>query len=81
MTQALTTIGFVLGPSLLGLAGLALRLRWHAVRDQRRQDTLRALTAHLTSTDVVVEIRDVRDDGSHLEIRTTPALDPYRRPR
>lgn len=79
MHEALTTIGLVLGPPLLGLTGLALRLRWHAIRDQRRQETLRALTSYLPTTGVVVEIRDVRDDGSHLEIRTTPVLDPRRR--
>lgn len=74
MAQILLMLVYVLGPSGLALAGLALRLRWQARRDQRRQETLRALTARLPDTSVI-EINDIRDDGSRLRVRITPASD------
>lgn len=69
MTQTLTAM-YVLGPPALALAGLLARLRWQARRDQRRQDTLRALAAHLPGADAV-DIHDIRDDGSQLRLRIT----------
>ena len=72
MAQILLMLVYVLGPSGLALAGLALRLWWQARRDQRRQETLRVLAARLPDTSVI-EINDVRDDGSRLRVRITPA--------
>jgi hypothetical protein len=72
MTQFLLAMGYLLGPSLVALTGVALRLRWQARRDQRRQDTLRVLARQMAKTSAV-EIHDVRDDGSHLRVRITPA--------
>jgi hypothetical protein len=68
MTEVLTMVASVLAAQVTGLAPLALRLRWQAVRDERRQNTLNTLTSHLPTTGVV-EIHDVRDDGSHLRVR------------
>ena len=70
MTQILT-VAYVLGPPVLALVGLLARLRWQARRDQRRQDTLRALTTHLPSASTV-DIHDIRDDGSQLRLRIIP---------
>jgi len=70
MTQILT-VAYVLGPPVLALVGLLARLRWQARRDQRRQDTLRALTTHLPSVSTV-DIHDIRDDGSQLRLRIIP---------
>ncbi|MEU4522920.1 hypothetical protein AB0F52_29930 [Amycolatopsis sp. NPDC024027] len=75
MAQIMTVVS-VLGPPLIALAGLALRLRWQALRDQRRQDTLLALTSCLPISGVV-EIEDLRDDGSRLHVRVTTALEPH----
>ncbi|MFC0429996.1 hypothetical protein [Kutzneria buriramensis] len=71
MTQILTAV-CLLGPPVMALMGLLARLRWQARRDQRRQDTLRALTADVPSASVV-DIHDIRDDGSQLRLRITPA--------
>jgi hypothetical protein len=70
MTQILTVV-YVLGAPVLALVGLLARLRWQARRDQRRQDTLRALTTHLPSTSTV-DIHDICDDGSQLRLRIIP---------
>ncbi|MBN6040022.1 hypothetical protein [Amycolatopsis sp. 195334CR] len=75
MAQILTMVS-VLGPPLIALAGLALRLRWQALRDQRRQDTLRTLTSRLPA-DGVVDIEDLRDDGSRLHMRVSTAPEPH----
>lgn len=74
MAQTLTMMVYGLGSSVLALVGLALRLRWQAQRDQRRQDTLRALTARMPEASVI-EIQDVRDDGSQLRVRISPCPD------
>jgi hypothetical protein len=71
MTQTWALLACTIGPPLIALASTALRLRWQARRDQRRQHTLRALTEHLPHKGAV-EIHDVRDDGSRLLIRITP---------
>jgi hypothetical protein len=44
MTEVLTMVASVLAAQVTGLAALALRLRWQAVRDERRQNTLNTLT-------------------------------------
>jgi hypothetical protein len=74
MTQILDVAVYVLGPSVTALAGLVVRLRWQALRDRRRQDTLRALIARLPETSTV-DICDTRDDGSQLRMRVVPGLD------
>lgn len=70
-------IVWVLGTHVLALAGLIVRLRWQAVRDHRRQVTLRALAPELRGRGEV-EIEEIRDDGSRLRVRVS-ALDPSRR--
>jgi hypothetical protein len=69
MTPNLTMlVVYVLGPPLIALVGLALRLRWQTQREKRRRDTLGAFVARLP-TRGVIEIHDVRGDGSHLLVR------------
>lgn len=70
MTHAGTIVVYVLGPPLIALVGLMARLGWQARRDKRRQDTLRVLVSRLPDARLV-EIHDVRDDGSHLHLRIT----------
>jgi hypothetical protein len=72
MAQILPILVYLLGPSGLAFVSLASRLRWQARRDQRRQDTLRALTSRILETSVI-EINEVRDDGSQLLMRIAPA--------
>ena len=67
MSSTLTVVSGLAG-ALISLAALALRLYWQAVRDRRRQETLRVLAARLPPTSEV-EFEDVRDDGSWLRIR------------
>ena len=71
MTDAVTMVVYVLGP-VFALVGLVARLRWQALRDRRRQDTLRAWASQLPAAGVL-ELDDVRDDGSHLHLRITTA--------
>jgi len=71
MTELLVTAMVVLGPPLVGVAGLVVRLRWQARRDQQRQRTVRAL-ATVAGQGGAVEIKDVRGDGSSLTVRITP---------
>ncbi|GAB3902149.1 hypothetical protein GCM10029964_092070 [Kibdelosporangium lantanae] len=68
MTQVL----MVVVPSLTALTATGLRLWWQARRDQRRQQTLRVLAERFPRTGVV-EIHDVRDDGSRLVVRIGPS--------
>jgi hypothetical protein len=72
MTQVL----MVVVPPLAALVATALRLWWQARRDQRRQRTLRVLAERFPRT-AVIEIHDVRDDGSRLMVRISPS--PTRR--
>ena len=58
----------VLAGQLTALVGLVARLRWQAVRDGKRQDTLRELASELAAGSEV-EIDDIRDDGSRLRVR------------
>lgn len=61
--------------AVIPLAVIGLRLYWQAVRDRRRQETLRVLAARLPA-EGRVELDDVRDDGSRLRIRIgRPASD------
>jgi hypothetical protein len=72
MTQGGAMVMYVLGPPCIGLVGLLARLGWQALRDRRRQDTLRAWAAHLPAAGVL-ELHDVRDDGSRLHLRISTA--------
>lgn len=58
----------VAAPPLTVLISLALRLWWQAQRDNRHQHTLHTL-AGLLPQEGVIEIQDVRDDGSRLLVR------------
>lgn len=58
----------VVGPPLTLLISLALRLWWRALRDKRTQHTLHTL-ARLLDREGVIEIQDLRDDGSRLLVR------------
>jgi hypothetical protein len=59
---------YVLGPPLIRLIGSVVRSWWQAQCDRRRQDTLWALAAQRPDAELV-DIHDVRDDGSHLHLR------------
>lgn len=72
MTELWVTVIWVLGPPLVGVVGMAVRLRWQARRDQRHQRTVRALAGWVWASGGAVEIKDVRDDGSSLTVRITP---------
>ncbi|KOX27108.1 hypothetical protein ADK67_14955 [Saccharothrix sp. NRRL B-16348] len=63
---------WVLGGPVVALAGLVARLRWQAVRDRRRQETLQVWAERLPLGSEV-EIDDLRDDGSRLRFRVVPA--------
>jgi hypothetical protein len=71
MAQNLMMLVYVLGTSGLTLTGLALRLWWQARRDQRRLDVLGRVITRVPASSVI-EIHDVRDDGSQLQVRITP---------
>lgn len=58
----------VAAPPLTVLTSLALRLWWQARRHKRHQHTLHTL-AGLLPREGVIEIQDVRDDGSRLLVR------------
>ena len=66
MSELWVTVVWVLGPPLVSVAGLTVRLRWQARRDRQRQRTIRALAGSLRGS--AVEIEDVRDG---LRIRIT----------
>lgn len=70
MIQTLPPAAYLLVP-LVGLAALALRLRWQALREQRRYAVLRTIVDKAPA-DRTIEIDDLRDDGSHLRITITP---------
>lgn len=57
-----------LAGALAALSAVALRLRWQAAREQRRQETLDAVTARLPP-DGMIELDDLRGDGSRLKMR------------
>jgi hypothetical protein len=59
--------------SVIPLVALAWRSRCHVVRERRRQDTLDTLTSRVPPRGVV-EIHDVRDDGSYLRVRIAASL-------
>jgi hypothetical protein len=61
-------IVMVLAPPLTVLISLMLRLWWQARRDKQHQHTLHTLTRLLPQKGVI-EIHDVRDDGSRLLMR------------
>ncbi|MGW4116633.1 hypothetical protein ACWEFJ_37645 [Actinosynnema sp. NPDC004786] len=64
------TVVWVVAPQVLALLGVAARLWWRAVRERRRQETLRELAGSLTGgTGGAVEFDDVRGDGSRLRVR------------
>jgi hypothetical protein len=71
MTETLTPAVYFLTP-LIGLAAVALRLRWQAVRERHRYAVLRTIV-NTVPADRTVEIDDTRDDGSHLRVTITPA--------
>lgn len=77
MTELWVTLVWALGPPAVGVAGLAVRLRWQARREQQRQRTVRALAGAVRVSGAVesgaVEIEDVRGDGSRLTVRITPS--------
>jgi hypothetical protein len=66
MTELWVTVVWVLGPPLVGVAGLAVRLRWQTRRDRQRQRTIRALAGSLRGSSAV----EIEGDG--LKIRITP---------
>lgn len=64
------TVVWVVAPQVVALLGVAARLRWRAVRERRHQETLREFAGSLTGgAGGVVEIDDVRGDGSRLRMR------------
>jgi hypothetical protein len=72
MVQVMTTLVVGLGPPLTALIVLAMQLRSEALHDQRRKEVLDTLTSH-TPTSAMIELNDVRNDGSHLRVRITPS--------
>ena len=66
--DSIITLASDLAGAMAALSALALRLRWQAAREQRRQETLDAVTARLPP-DGMIELDDVRGDGSRLKMR------------
>jgi hypothetical protein len=64
------TVMWVVAPQVVALLGVLARLWWRAVRERRRQETVREFAGSLTGgAGGEVEIDDVRGDGSRLQVR------------
>jgi len=70
MSEVVTMMALALGTQVIGLAGLALRLRWWGKRDRGRQQALVALASRLPAMGVV-HVDDARADGSRLQVHIT----------
>lgn len=78
----MNTVTWVVAPQVVTLLGMVARLWWRAVRERRRQETLREFAGSLTGgAGGAVEIDDVRGDGSRLRVRLVVTGTPRRRGR
>lgn len=75
MTQALLMVGCALGPPLIALIALVLRLRWQAARDKRRHDTLTTLASCLLTTGMI-EIHFFHANDNCLQVRIAAGPEP-----
>ncbi|MBB1154359.1 hypothetical protein [Amycolatopsis dendrobii] len=66
--DSITTLASCLASALAALSALALRLRWQADWERRRQETLDAITARLPP-DGAIELDELRSDGSRIKMR------------